>query len=64
MNGQTVLSKKQKDEMIKDFIERVNPYNPQKSDKTVDLRAYAKYVKEKGLSGKEITPEIMNMFVL
>ena len=60
MNGQTVLSK---DDIIKNFIERVNPYDPPKADYKMDLRAYARYVYDNNLTGDKITAEIMNMFV-
>ncbi len=63
MNGRTVLSKEQKKVLVNSFIERVNPYNPPKADFKVDLRAYSKYLYDNNLSGEDVTPEIMNMFV-
>lgn len=63
MNGQTALSKMEKKQIVKDFIRRVNPYEPQKEKISIDLRAYAKYVEEKKLTGKDITKEILDMFV-
>ena len=63
MNGPTVLSKKSKREIVKEFIERVNPYEPAVPNYKMDLRAYADYVKKNGLTGKDITQEIMNMFI-
>lgn len=63
MNGQIVLSKTNKKQMVEDFIHRVNPYDPPKGEFSVDLRAYAKYVEKNKLTGKDITKEILDMFV-
>lgn len=63
MNGQTVLSRNEKNEIIKEFIERVNPYDPPKPSYKIDLRAYAKYLDENNIEGKDVTDEIMSMFI-
>ncbi len=52
------------DALVKEFADRVNPYTPSKCAYRMDYRAYAKYVKENGLTGKDITPEIMEMFIV
>ena len=58
MNGQMKQSKAQ---LVQDCIRRVNPYEKQ-PPLAFDMRGYAQYVKEHGLSAKDITPEIMQMF--
>ena len=58
MNGQMKLSKEQ---MVWDYIQRVNPSEKQPS-LSFDMRGYAKYVKDNGLQSKEVTPEIMQKF--
>lgn len=60
MNGQKTKSKRQ---IVEEYIKRVNPYEKQRPLE-FDLRKYAAYVKEKGLKVSDITPEIMNMFVI
>ncbi len=58
MNGQM---KKSKSQIVEEYIKRVNPYEkPQPI--SFDLRGYAAYMKENGLKGADITPEIMNKF--
>ncbi len=64
MNGQAVLFNNPKDALVREFVERVNPFVPTKCEYRMDYRAYAKYVKEHGLTGKDITPEIMEMFIV
>ncbi len=60
MNGQKTKSKRQ---IVEECIKRVNPYEKQRPLE-FDLRKYAAYVKEKDLKVSDITPEIMNMFVI
>ena len=58
MTGQT---KKSKNQIVEEYLRRVNPY--EKPQPVVfDLRGYAAYIRAKGLKGKDITPEIMNRF--
>ncbi len=58
MTGQT---KKSKNQIVAEYIKKVNPYKkPQLI--AFDLRGYAAYIKANGLSGADITPEIMNKF--
>ena len=58
MNGQT---KKSKNQIVEDYIRRVNPYEtPQPI--AFDLRGYAAYVSKMGLKASDITPDIMNKF--
>ncbi len=64
MNGQTVLFNNPKDALVKEFVERVNLFTPSKCEYKMDYRAYAKYVKENCLTRKDITPEIMEMFIV
>jgi len=61
MNGQMTLS--EKNALAQEFIKRVNPYEKTKPSYIVDLRAYAKYVKENNLNPHDITKEIMMKFV-
>lgn len=58
MNGQMKKSKRQ---IVAEYIQHVNPYEKQPPI-AFDLRGYAAYVAEKGLKGRDITPEIMQMF--
>ncbi len=64
MNGQTVLSKNEKREMIREFIERVNPYDPPKPTYKMDLRGYAKYLDENNIQGPDVTEEVMAKFIV
>ncbi len=58
MTGQT---KKSKNQIVEEYLCRVNPYEkPQPI--AFDLRGYAAYIKANGLKGTDITPEIMNRF--
>lgn len=55
--------KTSKKQIVEDFIKRVNPYEkPQPIG--FDLRGYAKYISDKHIQASDITPEIMNMFVM
>lgn len=58
MSGQTMKSK---DQIVDEFIKRVNPYESHQPI-AFDLRGYAAYMEEHNLQGKDITPEIMNKF--
>ena len=58
MNGQMRKSKRQ---IVEEYVKRVNPYEKQPPI-AFDLRGYAKYVAEKGLEARDITPEIIQMF--
>ena len=61
-----VITNRQKEILkviVEEYIKRVNPYEKQRPLE-FDLRKYAAYVKEKGLKVSDITPEIMNMFVI
>ena len=60
MNGQMTLFK-EKQILVEEFINKVDPYSPQPSLK-FDLRGYAKYIQEYNLSADEISEEIMTMF--
>ena len=64
MNGQTVLSKNEKREMIREFSERVNPYDPPKPTYKMDLRGYAKYLDENNIQGPDVTEEVMAKFIV
>lgn len=50
-----------KDNIIEDYLLQTNVY-ASKSFPNFDMREYASFVRKNGLSFKEITPEIMNMF--
>ncbi len=63
MNGQKVLSKKEKRMMMQDYVKKYNPYKETKAPYQMDLRQYAKYAEDNSLCGEDITPEIMEMFV-
>lgn len=58
MNGQMKKSKRQ---IVEEYIELAKPYEKQPPI-AFDLRGYAAYAAENGLTGKDITPEIMQMF--
>ena len=60
MNGQTKLSKK---EIIDEFIKNTKPYEKPLPIK-FNLRAYASYISEHKLTISDITPEIMQKFIL
>lgn len=60
MNGPRNVFKKK---MVEDYIQRVNPYR--KPDPIAfDLRAYSDYVEGHRLNARDITPEIMNQFIV
>ena len=60
MNGQmTSFSEKQK--LVDEFNIRIRPYE-EHENLHFDLRGYAKYLKEHGLSGKEVSEEIIKKF--
>ena len=61
MNGQPVLSKKEKDALARRFIANNNPYDPPKCP-SFDLRGYSAFLKQNDVSGKDVTPQMMNMF--
>lgn len=60
MSGQRKSCSKYKKEMD-EYIRTHSPYAPSKPC-DVDLRAFTKYVKEKGLSSEDITPDIVELF--
>lgn len=60
MSGQMKNYNVHKKEMD-EYISTHPPYSPSKPC-DVDLRAFSKYVRENGLSNKDITPEIVEMF--
>lgn len=51
----------QKEKMADDFILHLQPYK-EHENLHFDLRRYAKYLKENGLSGKEVSEDIINKF--
>lgn len=60
MNGQ-MKSYNEKMAIIENFIAKVNPYEaPQPLN--FDLRGYATYLKEQGLSGKHVPKSVMEKF--
>jgi hypothetical protein len=60
MNGQRNTFKRK---IAEDYIQRVNPYK-KPAPIAFDLRAYADYVETHGLSARDITPEIMDQFII
>ena len=58
MTGQT---KKSKNQIVEEYLSRVNPYEKTQPI-AFDLRGYVAYIKANGLKGTDITPEIMNRF--
>ncbi len=60
MSGQT---KKSKGQIVEEYIKRVNPYEkPQPI--AYDLRGYAAFLKANGLNGADVTPEMMDRFLI
>ncbi len=57
------MSKKQdeKQKFVDDYVKKVNLYEKQKPI-NIDLRAFARYVRENHLSNDMITPETVKMF--
>ena len=53
------FSEKQK--LVEDFNARIRPYEEHENLR-FDLRGYAKYLKEHGMHGKEVSEEIIKMF--
>ena len=62
MNGQK-MSYDERNQRASNFLKRVDPYKKQEP-LNFDMKAYAAYVKEHNLSAGEISPEIMEKFVL
>jgi len=62
MNGQ-MLSCKEKEKLIEEYIEKINPYQPLVPLK-FDLRKYSAYVSENNLKEQNITEDILKKFVL
>lgn len=60
MSGQRKNYSEYKKEMD-EYVRTHPPYAPSKPC-NVDLRAFSKYMKENGLSNKDITPEIVEKF--
>lgn len=50
-----------KNKIVEEYLKRTNPYEQPKPI-NYDVRAYAAYVEEHGLSANEITPKILQMF--
>ena len=61
MTGQ--MKKSERDNLVKDFIKRCDPYKKRKVPK-YDMRGYADYLKNNGIQGKDVTPEILAMFAI
>lgn len=60
MNEQlSEFEKKQR--MTDEFIKRVQPY-AQRAPLEFDLRGYANYLKDRGISGKDVPPDIVDKF--
>ena len=62
MNGR-MMSFNEKKKMADDFVLRLQPYK-EHENLHFDLRGYAKYLKENGLSGKEVSEDIIKRFQL
>lgn len=61
MSGQTKsFSEKQK--LVDDFNARIRPYEEHENLR-FDLRGYAKYLKEHGMHGKEVSAEIIKITI-
>lgn len=60
MTGQTRLSSS-KQNIIEDFISRVNPYE-KITPLNFDLRGYSEYIKANNISADTVTPDIMKKF--
>lgn len=60
MTGQ-MKSSKEKDVMVRKYIERVNPYKPLEPLK-FDLRGYAAYLKEHSISGNNVPESVVKQF--
>ncbi|MDO5441911.1 MAG: hypothetical protein Q4F55_05095 [Bacillota bacterium] len=60
MTGQ-MKSSKEKDAMVREYIERVNPYKPLEPLK-FDLRGYAAYLKEHSISGNNVPESVVKQF--
>ena len=60
MNEQT-KSFKEKNDMVQEYIKKANPYKPLEPLK-FDLRAYAAYLKENSLSGKDVPESVLQQF--
>ena len=58
------LTLKEKNALAQAFIERINPYERKKASYIMDLRAYAKYLKENDIGPHNITDEIMAKFLI
>ncbi len=57
------MTRAEKRKLADEFIQRTDPYTHQEFP-AVDLRAYMRYVKEKRLSPRDVTPEIMAKFLV
>lgn len=60
MNGQT-KSYKEKQNLIDEFIERVNPYE-RKEPLRFNLREYSRYIDENNIDRKNVPESVMKMF--
>jgi len=60
MNGQQ-RTFKEKQNIVEQYIAATNPYKKHEN-MHFDLRAYAKFVKERNLSASDITDDILDMF--
>ena len=61
MSGQTKVCSDKKN-LVDEYVKKYDPYTQQEG-LDFDLRGYSSYVEEHNLSVKDITPDIMNMFV-
>ena len=47
--------------MADEFIERLQPY-AQRTPLEFDLRGYANYLKDRGIAGKDVPPDVAEKF--
>lgn len=60
MNG-PMSAYKEKQQIADSFIERLNPYE-KLTPLRFDLRGYAKFLKENGISGKDVPSDVVEKF--
>jgi len=60
MSGQT-MSFSEKQKVMDDFIERVDPYKKQ-DNLIFDLRGYAKYLEKNAIPGNRVPDDVVRMF--
>jgi hypothetical protein len=56
------MTRAEKRRLADEFIKRTDPYTHHDFP-AIDLRAYIQYVKDHNLMAKDVTPEIMEMFI-